>query len=167
MPVPSIPPARILTMPFLPLSRLLSPLSITAILILLIIPQRSLQRLIHLIPLLLLHAQRLQIRIRTSPLRHRQPQRPQHRILLRLLHLPPLRPHLLPFLLRPLFRRQLRVVGLGVPAEVFVFLPTTHGRHERVAEVVFAVLAALHIVPGEVHAAARTFLADGLEEVHI
>lgn len=35
------------------------------------------------------------------------------------------------------------------------------------AEVGFAVCGAFDVVPGEIHAAAGAFFADGLEEVHV
>lgn len=104
--------------------------------------------------------------IRIRPIRHRQPQRPRHSILLRLFNLLHLFAFPLLLLLGPLFGRELGVFGFGVPVEAFVLLPAADGRHDGVAEVVFAVGGGFDIVPAEVDAAAGAFFAHGLEEVH-
>lgn len=104
--------------------------------------------------------------VRILPIDRRQSHSRPHGILLRLPHLPQLLSPgllLLPF---PLLRRQLGIVGFGVPAQIFVLLPTPDRSHERVAQVVFAVGGGFDFVPAEVHAAAGAGLADGLEEVH-
>jgi hypothetical protein len=58
------------------------------------------------------------------------------------------------------------IVGLGIPIEIFAFLPATDGSHERMPKVVLALSIALHVVPFEVDAAAGAFFADSLEEIH-
>jgi len=60
----------------------------------------------------------------------------------------------------------MRIVGLGIPVQIFALLPASHRGHERVAEIVFALRIVLHVVPFEVDAAAGAFLADRLEKIH-
>lgn len=60
----------------------------------------------------------------------------------------------------------MRIVGLGVPVQIFALLPAPNRGHERVAEIVFALRIVLHVVPFEVDAATGAFLADRLEEIH-
>lgn len=60
----------------------------------------------------------------------------------------------------------MRIVGLGVPIQIFALLPASNRGHERVTEIVFALRIVLHVVPFEVDAAAGAFFADRLEEIH-
>lgn len=130
-----------------------------------VVIERLLKRLIHLLLLLLAHTQWLVIGI--SPIRNRQTQRLRHSILFRFLDLPHLFSLPLAFFLQPLLWCEFLIVRFGVPVQIFVLLPSPDWCHERVAEIVLAVLRALDIVPGEVDTASRAFLANGLEEVHL
>lgn len=101
-----------------------------------------------------------------TPVRHRKPQRPRHSIFFSLFHFPALLFAPLALFLFTLFRRLVRVLGFRVPIQIFAFLPPSHGCHQRVAQVVFALGVAFDVLPFEVYAATRAFFAHGLEEVH-
>lgn len=57
---------------------------------------------------------------------------------------------------------------VGVPSEVFAFLPAPNRRHQRVSKVIFAILVVFHFVPGKLSPAATraiTFSEAG-DEIH-
>ena len=101
-----------------------------------------------------------------APIRYRKSESPRHSILFSFLHFPQLLLPLLALFRCNLLGRLVRIVGLGVPVQIFALLPASDRGHERVAEIVFALCIVLHVVPFEVDAAAGALLADGLEEIH-
>lgn len=144
---------------------MLSPLSVADITacITLAIVKSFLQGLVDLPLTDLALSKRLRIR---APIRYWESKSPRHGILFSFLHFPQLLFPLLALFCCNLLRRLVRIVGLGVPIQIFALLPASNRGHERVAEIVFALRIVLHVVPFEVDAAARAFLADRLEEIH-
>jgi hypothetical protein len=127
------------------------------------IVQSFLQRLIDFPLTDIALAERLRI---CTPVRYGKSKRSRHSILFSLFHFPQLLFPLFALFCCYFLGRLMRIVGLGIPIEILAFLPASNRCHERMAEIVFALRIAFDVVPFEINAAARAFLADSLKEIH-
>lgn len=127
------------------------------------IVQSLLQRFVDLSLANLALTQRNGIR---TPVRDWKPQCPCHSIFLSFLHLPQFFLPLLAFFRFFLLCGLVRIVGFGVPVQIFSFLPAANWCHKRMSEVVLALGIIFDIFPFKIHAAARAFLSHCLEEIH-